>query len=68
MKMKGRNLLGNPTGLLVLPNSNLLVTDSQKGCIHMYDSANGKYLGKLDVTEIYQPNSPSGEQALFLNS
>ncbi len=61
MKLKGSGQLGNPTGLVVLPNGTLLVTDSQKGSIHTYGVASGKLRGKLDISEVYQPHNPSGK-------
>ncbi len=64
-KLKGRGQLGDPTGLTVLPNGNVLVSDSQKSCIHVFESVSGKYQGKLDIMEIHQPDSPSGNLAQY---
>ena len=66
-KLKGRGQLGDPTGITVLPNGNVLVSDSQKGCIHVYDSTSGKYQGKLDIMEMHQPDSPSGIVLVLLS-
>ena len=58
-KLKAKGHLGDPTGITVLPNGNVLITDSQKNCVHQFDGA-GKYQGKLGIPEAQQPNIPTG--------
>ena len=64
MKFKVRGLMASgpfmakPVGVVVLSNGDVLVTDSGKGCVHVFD-ATGRYHGKFG--NLLELKHPSGE-------
>ena len=59
-KFKVRELLsphiGEPCGLATLSNGHVLVTDTEKACVHIFDDS-GKYCGKFgDVIDLKCPS------------
>lgn len=58
MKFKARgglsygSYLGEPLGLAILDDGNVLVSDSEKSCVHIYDE-NGKYQGKFGDSDLH---------------
>lgn len=50
--------LGEPLGLAVLHDGSVLVSDSEKSCVHIYDE-NGKYQGRFGDSDL-QLRQPAG--------
>ena len=63
-KFKVRSLafncyLGEPLGIVAIDYKTILVSDSEKSCVHVFDDE-GKYQGKFGDTEM-KTRQPAGE-------
>ena len=55
----GGNYLADPMGIAVMDNGNVLVADSEKACVQMFDES-GKYLGKFGQDDASRLRHPAG--------
>ena len=51
--------LGEPLGLVELDDRTVLISDSEKSCVHIYDE-DGKYQGKFGDSEV-NTKQPAGK-------
>lgn len=58
----GSNYLEEPLGIGILSDGSILVSDSEKSCIHIYHES-GKYQGKLGDCDL-KLRQPAGRQSL----
>ena len=62
--MTGGNYLADPMGIVVTDDGTVLVTDSEKACVQMFDDS-GKYLGKFGQDDAGRLRHPSGNHIRF---
>ena len=57
--MTGGSYLSDPMGIVVTDEGTVLVTDSEKACVQMFDDS-GKYLGKFAQDDAVRLRHPAG--------
>ena len=62
--MTSGNYLADPMGITVMDDGTVLVSDCEKGCIHMFDDG-GKHLGKFGQDGASRVRHPAGEAETY---